>query len=140
MLSFNIEFENFKLIEIRKKKNWIKDLIIKEGFNLVELNYVFVSDEALLVINRKYLNHDTYTDIITFDNSENNNQIEGDIFISIERIKENSVIFNNNFETELLRVMAHGVLHLCGYGDKKEKEVKIMREKENFYIQSYGQF
>jgi probable rRNA maturation factor len=140
MLSFNIELENFKLIGIRKKKNWIKDLIAKEGFNLVELNYVFVSDEALLVINRKYLNHDTYTDIITFDNSENNNQIEGDIFISIERIKENSVIFNNNFETELLRVMAHGVLHLCGYGDKKEKEVKIMREKENFYIQSYGQF
>jgi len=140
MLSFNIELENFKLIGIRKKKNWIKDLIAKEGFNLVELNYVFVSDEALLVINRKYLNHDTYTDIITFDNSENNNQIEGDIFISIERIKENSVIFSNNFETELLRVMAHGVLHLCGYGDKKEKEVKIMREKENFYIQSYGQF
>jgi probable rRNA maturation factor len=140
MLSFNIELENFKLIGIRKKKNWIKDLIAKEGFNLIELNFVFVSDEALLEINRKYLNHDTYTDIITFDNSENNNQIEGDIFISIERIKENSVIFNNNFETELLRVMAHGVLHLCGYGDKKEKEVKIMREKENFYIQSYGQF
>jgi probable rRNA maturation factor len=140
MLSFNIELENFKLIGIRKKKNWIKDLIAKEAFNLVELNYVFVSDEALLEINRKYLNHDTYTDIITFDNSENNNQIEGDIFISVERIKENSVIFNNNFETELLRVMAHGVLHLCGYGDKKEKEVKIMREKENFYIQSYGQF
>jgi probable rRNA maturation factor len=101
-----------------------------EGFELEELNYIFCSDEYLHQMNLTYLNHDTLTDIITFDNSEAEQIIEGDIFISIDRVKENSEEFDVLFETELHRVLVHGLLHLFGYKDKSEREKVLMREKE----------
>lgn len=140
MISFNIELEKFKISDIRKKKAWLKDLANEQGFKLKELNYVFLSDEELLKMNIEYLNHDTYTDIITFDNSEKEDEIEGDIFISVDRVAENSGKFQVEFETELCRVMAHGLLHLCGYLDKKTADVKLMREMEEKYIAKYGEF
>lgn len=102
----------------------------KENYEIKELNYVFMSDEDLLKINIKYLNHDTYTDIITFDNAEIKGKIESDIFISLDRVEANAKKFNTTYENELQRVMAHGLLHLCGYKDKKKEEVATMRKKE----------
>jgi rRNA maturation RNase YbeY len=127
-------------LDIRKKKSWIKDLVKEQGFKLGELSYIFLNDEGLHKINLEYLKHDTYTDIITFDNSEDEVEIEGDIFISVERIAENAKKFKVDFEIELTRVMAHGVLHLCGYLDKKPDDVKLMREMEDNYVAKYGEF
>lgn len=140
MISFNIEIDNFKLQEKLKLKKWLNDVAKAESFKIGELNYVFLDDDGLLKINIQYLNHDTLTDIITFDNSETKNKIEGDIFISIERIKENAIKFKVNLETELRRVLVHGLLHLCGYGDKTKADKLIMRSKEDFYINIYGKF
>lgn len=105
-----------------------------EGFKLNELTYIFCSDNYLLNINRQYLDHDTYTDIITFDNSEGNNIVTSDIFISIERIRENAVNFNVPEITELHRVIIHGVLHLLGYKDKTPADKQKMTEKEDYYL------
>jgi probable rRNA maturation factor len=140
MINFNIETDGFKVLDIRKKKSWIKDLVKEQGFKLGELSYIFLNDEGLHKINLEYLKHDTYTDIITFDNSEDEDEIEGDIFISVERIAENAKKFKVDFEIELTRVMAHGVLHLCGYLDKKLDDVKLMREMEDKYVAKYGEF
>ncbi|MBK9509556.1 MAG: rRNA maturation RNase YbeY [Cytophagaceae bacterium] len=137
MINFHSEKEGFKLKEILKKKRWLKELAQNEGFKILELSYIFMDDESLLKINIEYLQHDTYTDIITFDNSEKKGKIEGDIFISVDRVMENASKFKVDFETELRRVLAHGLLHLCGYKDKKDDEVKIMRAKEDFYLQNW---
>ena len=137
MINFHSEKEGFKLKEILKKKRWLKELAQNEGFKILELSYIFMDDESLLKINIEYLQHDTYTDIITFDNSEKKGKIEGDIFISVDRVMENASKFKVDFETELLRVLAHGLLHLCGYKDKKDDEVKIMRAKEDFYLENW---
>lgn len=137
MINFNIETDGFKLKDLRKKKNWLKELAKEEGFKIIELNYIFLSDEQLLEMNVSYLNHDTYTDIITFDNSEQEDKIEGDIFISVERVAENALKFKVSAETELIRVLSHGLLHLCGYLDKKPADVKLMREKEEYYLGKY---
>ena len=115
-------------------KNWIADTINQEKHQLQELNFIFCSDNYLLKINQEYLKHDTYTDIITFDNSEEKGQIVGDIFISIDRVKENAKNFNTAFLDELHRVMIHGTLHLLGYPDKKKEEKDLMTEKENQYL------
>ena len=117
-----------------KIKKWIKEAIIAENRTLNEINYILCSDEYLLQINRQYLDHDTYTDIITFDNSEVLNEITGDIFVSIERIKENAKIFKVSTLYELQRVLIHGALHLCGYKDKKPADKKLMTQKEDFYL------
>lgn len=111
-------------------KSWLKKIAQNEKFEISELNYVFLTDEKLLKINLEYLNHDTYTDIITFDNSSANGKIESDIFISLERVEANAKKFNTTLENELHRVMAHGLLHLCGYKDKKKNDIEIMRKKE----------
>lgn len=140
MINFNVETDGFKLSDVRKRKAWLKGLVNEQGFKLGELNYIFLNDEGLHKINFEYLNHDTYTDIITFDNSEDENRIEGDIFVSVERIAENAKKFKVDFETELARVMAHGVLHLCGYLDKKPEDIKLMREMEDKYVAKYGEF
>ncbi len=118
-------------IAVRK---WIKDTVIAEGFKLSELNYIFCSDAYLLRINQEYLNHDTYTDIITFDNSEIAQTIVGDIFISIERVMENARKFNVPQATELHRVMIHGALHLLGYKDKGSASKKLMTQMEDKYL------
>lgn len=115
-------------------KQWIKDAIANEGLKPGEISFIFCSDEYLHKINVEYLNHDTYTDIITFDNSEDENVIAGDIFVSIDRIKENAKSFLVKEVDELHRVIIHGILHLCGYLDKKPVDKKRMTEKENEYL------
>lgn len=117
----------------RKINGWIKDTIISEGKLPGDISFIFCSDSYLLEINKKYLNHDYYTDIITFDYVENN-IISGDIFISCERVKENSKVFNTEFLNELYRIIIHGVLHLCGYKDESKKDKLLMTKKEDLYL------
>ena len=116
-------------------KNWIQSSIKKEGYQLISLSYVFCSDAYLLEMNIKHLNHKTLTDIITFDLSSSKKEIEGEIYISMERVKENAALYKVPVTQELHRVMIHGVMHLCGYKDKKSAEVKKMRAKEEEYLQ-----
>jgi probable rRNA maturation factor len=130
MISFANQGISFALKEKNKIKKWIKSVAEKEQCQIGTINYIFCSDDVLLQINIKHLNHDTYTDIITFDYTEGK-VIHGDIFISIDRILENATTFKVTFENELHRVMIHGVLHLCGYKDKKRIEAKKMREMED---------
>jgi probable rRNA maturation factor len=119
-------------------RQWISEAIKAEGFRLNELNYIFCSDEYLLQINRQYLDHDTYTDIITFDNSDTEKVIAGDIFISAERIRENAAKFKVSEADELHRVIIHGALHLLGYNDKTPVTKQKMTEKEDFYLNLRG--
>ncbi len=116
-------------------KKWISSAIKKEGFKLSSLSYIFCSDAWLLEMNINHFNHKTLTDIITFDLSSEKKEIEGEIYISMERVKENAAIYKVPISQELHRVMIHGVLHLCGYKDKKPAEVKKMRAKEEEYLQ-----
>ncbi len=106
----------------------------KEGFVIDELNYIFCSDDYLLSLNQRFLSHDEYTDIITFDHSFNKKQISAEIFISIKRVKENAKTFKTTFQNELHRVMIHGVLHLTGYKDKTKKQQQAIRKKEDYYL------
>ncbi|MEO6630501.1 MAG: rRNA maturation RNase YbeY [Mucilaginibacter sp.] len=115
-------------------RQWVTDTIIAEGYKLKELTYIFCSDSYLLQINQQYLNHDTYTDIVTFDNSDIAKTIVGDIFISIDRIRENALKFNHTEADELHRVIIHGALHLLGYKDKTPTDKKKMTLKEDFYL------
>ena len=115
-------------------RRWITDTIIAEGYQLEELNYIFCSDAYLLQINQQYLDHDTYTDIITFDNSEIDKTIIGDIFISVERVYENAKKFKVPADTELHRVMIHGALHLLGYKDKTPASKILMTQMEDKYL------
>lgn len=124
----------FKLAHPRKTSAWIKQAITKENGQLDELNYIFCSDQYLLSINQQYLNHNTLTDIITFGHSEKGAPISGDIYISIERVEENSKYFKISFEEELHRVIIHGILHLLGYKDKKSSDKALMRKKEEAYL------
>jgi len=128
------EKSTFKLKQLKHKRNWIKNTIESENYSLKSINFIFCSDVYLLNINQQYLNHDTYTDIITFDNSEIKNQIESDIFISIDRVRENAKSYKVNLPTELHRIMIHGTLHLLGYKDKSPKEKELMTVKENEYL------
>ena len=134
MIVFFNEDINFKFQDKNKFKAWLKKVAEKEDFTIGELNYIFCSDEYLHKINLEYLDHDTYTDIITFDNSEDETVIEGDIFISIERVRENSQTLNTVFEEELKRVIVHGLLHLCGYDDHTPEDKAEMRRLESNYI------
>jgi len=115
-------------------RKWINDAITNNKLKVGEISFIFCSDEYLHKINVEYLNHDTYTDIITFDTSENDDTIAGDIFISIERIKENAIKFNTAIADEVHRVIIHGILHLCGYLDKTKKDKELMTAKENEYL------
>lgn len=130
-INFITEEIVFNLPKKLKTKKWLIQIIKNHSFKLSTLNFIFCNDEYLLKMNIEYLNHHTLTDIITFDNSEDENIIEGDIFISIDRIKENANIFNVGFENELRRVLSHGTLHLLGFKDKKPKDKKEMTAKEN---------
>ena len=133
---FEAESTDFKLPAILLTRKWLKESVKNENpkFRIGELSFVFCDDAYLHKINVEYLNHDTLTDIITFDNSDEENKSEGDIFISVERVRENAETLKTIFEQELRRVIIHGVLHLCGYKDKTKKDAQIMREKEDFYI------
>lgn len=133
-ISFFTESVTYNLPQKLKVKKWIKATIEKEGFELQELNFIFCSDDYLLGINQQYLNHDTYTDIITFDNSDEEKQIVSDIFISIERVKENAKTFKTNEFDEVCRIMIHGTLHLLGYKDKGKAAKTLMSQKEDEYL------
>ena len=124
---------SFILKNKRKIKNWLKDTIVNEKKKVGDINYIFCSKEYLKKMNSDYLSKNYETDVISFDFS-NDNKISGDIYISSETVKKNSIIFNVCFNNELKRVMVHGLLHLLNYNDKSKQELKIMREKENFYI------
>ena len=128
---------DFELPEKLRRKRWLKQLAADAGFRIKELNYVFCSDEYLYQMNVDYLNHDTYTDIITFDNSEKAKELEGDIFISVDRVRENAKSVEVEEELELTRVLAHGLLHLMGYKDKAKEEASLMRSKEEEAIELY---
>ena len=128
MISFNYETD-FELENEAQYEDWISRIIESEGFDEGEINYIFCDDEYLHKINVEYLDHDTLTDIISFDYTVGN-LIQGDIFISIERVQDNANDFNVSFEEELKRVVSHGVLHYCGYKDKSPKDEALMRSKE----------
>ena len=132
MIEFHYEID-FEIKDSERTSEWIEQLIIEEGKEMGEITYIFCNDKFLLERNQKYLNHDTLTDIITFDYCQGD-IISSDIMISIDRVKENSTIFENSFSDELKRVMSHGILHLIGYDDHNEKDKEIMREKENYYL------
>tara|TARA_B100000282_G_scaffold16197_1_gene11230 strand:+ start:95 stop:505 length:411 start_codon:yes stop_codon:yes gene_type:complete len=124
---------SFTLKNKRKIKNWLKDTIVNEKKKVGDINYIFCSKQYLKKMNNDYLSKNYETDVISFDFSKDN-KISGDIYISSETVKKNSIIFNVCFNNELKRVMVHGLLHLLNYNDKSKQELKIMREKENFYI------
>ncbi|MBR3828179.1 MAG: rRNA maturation RNase YbeY [Bacteroidales bacterium] len=129
-ISFSCADLDFELVDEKLKKKWISSVVNHYGMHLGRITYLFCSDEYVYKANMKYLNHDTYTDIITFDCVEGN-LISGDIMISVDRVKDNAVKFSIPFERELSRVIIHGVLHLLGYKDKTDTEAAEMRQKEN---------
>jgi len=134
---FHSEGIEFQLASEDAIRKWLQNIIQLEGVEYGDINYIFMSDEDLLAKNVKFLNHDYYTDIISFQ--MNDDPIEGDIFISIDRVKDNAVKFSSTFDAELRRVLAHGVLHFIGYGDKTAKEATQMRAKEDAYLALFEQ-
>jgi len=132
MIAFHSE-NIFTLENQEKTSNWLEKSIFAEGFEIGEINYIFCDDVYLLKLNVEFLNHDTLTDIISFDNTLGK-EISGDIFISVERVQENAMLFKDSFENELHRVLVHGILHFMGYKDKTAEEKKLMRNKENEYL------
>ena len=126
----------FSFNEKKKLKEAVAHLMENEGRAFESLDYIFCSDEYLLEINQAYLKHDDLTDIITFDLSDNPDTIKGEIYISVERVQDNSILFNTSFRDELARVVFHGALHLCGYKDKSKQEQTEMRKKEDQYLQT----
>ena len=135
MISFNYETQ-FELTNEDQISTWISSVIQSENKKEGDINYIFCNDEYLLNLNEQYLDHDTLTDIISFDYSVGN-ELHGDIFISIERVQENAQDFNVTFQEELKRVLVHGVLHYCGYKDKTEQDEQIMRNKEDEKIKMF---
>lgn len=135
-MPINTFFEDIPAVEMEDSSvfPWLEQVIKMENKTLTDLNYIFCSDEYLYQINLEYLSHDYYTDVITFDNTDELGHIEGDIFISIDRVKENSNAHDASFEEELGRIMVHGLLHLIGYNDKTPEEKEVMTEKENAYL------
>jgi probable rRNA maturation factor len=126
-----------KLENKTRLKTFLKELFAREGQGLKHLQYVFCSDDYLLEINKQFLQHDTFTDIVTFELSEVPRETSGEIYISVDRVVENAKKFNTAINHELHRVIFHGALYLCGYKDKSKKEASLMREKENEYLDLY---
>ncbi len=127
-------FENIDKITIDSTLAvWLEDIILTEGKKPGDINYIFCDDEYLLQVNKEYLHHDYYTDIITFDYVKGKT-ISGDIFVSLPRIFDNAETLSKDFDSEFFRVLAHGILHLCGYKDKTDEEISEMRNKEDYYL------
>lgn len=137
MISFNYE-NKFSLSNEPLLSKWIQTVISSEGFKLGEVNYIFCDDDYLHKINVEFLNHDTLTDIISFDYTVGK-IIQGDIYISTERVEDNANDFKVSFDNELQRVLVHGILHYCGYKDKTDDEAKMMRSKEDYYLSQLAQ-
>ena len=140
MIRFFNENIKFRLSKLKEEKGYIKSLLIEESKQIGDINFIFCSDEYLLRINREFLNHDYYTDVITFDTaeSEDDKKISGDIFISIDSVRANSDFYGVSFEAELARVMAHGVFHLIGYDDCDDDSKILMRAKEDSFLKMRG--
>lgn len=136
-VQFNYADRKLSLTGKTALKAYLVTLFKKEKKALETIDYIFCSDEHLLQINRDFLQHDYYTDIITFDLSNPGSGIISEVYISVDRVKDNALTHGTTFEKEMLRVLFHGALHLCGYKDKKPKDIALMREKEEYYIQSY---
>lgn len=134
---FFFEKRDFHFANRTRLKKFIESVFKKEGFRLEALNFIFVSDKRLLEINRQYLNHNFFTDIISFELSGAGQPVVGDIYISTDRVRDNAANLDTSFKEELHRVIFHGTLHLCGYGDKSGREKKEMRSRENFYLSKY---
>lgn len=134
MVTYHFEDTDFQFKNRKFNNMWLKMVVESEIKKLGQVAIVFCSDNYILDINQRYLQHDYFTDIITFDYCENN-LISGDLFISVDSVKENSLFYGVDFETELKRVMVHGILHLIGYDDHTEEDIKVMREKENYYLE-----
>lgn len=134
MIRFFNEDVPYKLPKKQATRQWLKQQVEREGFVVGDLNYMFCSDDHVLQVNRDFLQHDYYTDIITFDMSEDEEKIEGDIFISVERVIDNATQLGVSPDQEMRRVLAHGLLHLCGYGDKTDEEATQMRAKEEEWL------
>ena len=138
IIHFFQEDIDFELRSVQAIRQWLSTVLDEENNKGKRLHYIFCSDAYLLQLNIQYLQHDTLTDIITFSDSREGQGLAGDIFISIERIRENAALYEVNFEEELRRVMVHGLLHLLGYKDKTKAEKKRMREKEDYYLAKYS--
>lgn len=137
-INFFEEDINLPLLNTEKVKVWLINITKNNSKEIEEINYIFCSDEYLLKVNIEYLDHDYYTDIITFDNSEIEDVIEGDIFISLDRIKDNATSLNQSFDNELLRVLAHGLLHLIGFNDKTDEDQEEMTKQENLALELFN--
>ena len=137
MISFHTEDVSFRLPDKLKHKQWLQAVAKEEQKKIGELNYVFCSDKYLLEINKQFLDHNFYTDIISFDLSEAPGKLIGEVYISVDRVKENAKTHGASFTEELLRVIFHGALHFCGYKDKKPSDVKKMRQMEDLWLNAY---
>ena len=137
MINFSYQIPRVALDSRKALKEFIRLLCEKENRTIDEINIVFCADEYLLQINQQFLNHDTYTDIISFDYTEKKGPLNGEIYISVDRVKENALLLGSSFKQEIHRVIFHGILHLCGYKDKLKADKLLMREKEDFYLREY---
>jgi len=135
MISFNSQ-NDYSLNDTKPWVLWLEEVVSQEGYSVGEVDYVFCSDDYLLELNQEFLNHDTLTDIIPFDNKVGQT-VHGEIYISTDRVKENSLEYEVTFEHELARVLVHGVLHLCGYRDKTNQEQEVMRGREDYWINMF---
>lgn len=125
---------NFRLRDIHKHRKLVETIFHREKVNLVSLAYIFCTDNELRALNKSFLQHDYFTDILTFDLSDSKDHIFGEVYISLDRVKDNAKTFGSSFPNELMRVLIHGALHLCGYRDKTKREISLMRSKEDEYL------
>lgn len=138
MINFHIQVSDFKLKRKKETKEWINKVISAEVKSSGQIDIIFCSDDYLLEINKKYLNHNYLTDIITFNYSDDPEILSGDIYISVDRVKENSQTYDTTFENELNRVIIHGILHLIGYDDTTDYDKGVMKGKEDFYLNEHN--
>jgi probable rRNA maturation factor len=136
-IRFFSEEINFKFKNKGKTRNWLVNVLKEEKNSSQNINYIFCTDKYLAELNKQYLHNNTYTDIITFPDLSNQKKISGDLYISVERIKENAEKYHQPFDIELARVMVHGLLHLLGYKDKKTKDKELMTMKEDYYLDKF---
>ena len=134
---FHFLIERFFFPQRNRLKNFLKQLLKEEGKKEATINYIFCADAYLWELNKTHLNHDTYTDIVTFEFSSDNEPLTADVYISVERVRENATIFRTTFQRELHRVIFHGALHLCGYKDKTKEQSQQMRSMEDLYLTRY---
>ena len=134
MITYQTDGARMPHIKRRENSAWVKRVAATYGKKVGDVAYIFVNDDKILEVNQQYLQHDYFTDIITFDYCEGN-VLSGDLFISIDSVRENALFYGTEFENELNRVMVHGLLHLIGYDDHTEEDLAVMRQKENYYLE-----